>query len=67
MDPEAPNHAFLGIDFGTTTSSMAWYNPRKGGRLAGGSVRSIQGPGKQGIGSPPAEMTEDWLAVVTAR
>jgi hypothetical protein len=44
--------------------SVLWYNPRTGGDLQKGTVETIKGPGKQGIGMPPKETDEDWAAVV---
>ena len=44
--------------------AVAWLDPRKGGPLQPGSVREIEGGGPAGLGTPPAEATDDWLAVV---
>lgn len=43
---------------------IKWYNPRIGGRLTDGSVRRISGSGKHGIGLPPHDSSEDWVAVI---
>jgi hypothetical protein len=43
---------------------VAWLDPRKGGRLRTGSVREVTAGARAAIGAPPAEPTEDWLAVV---
>ncbi len=43
---------------------MKWFNPRAGGALQGGSVKSVRGGGKAALGLPPAEASEDWLAVI---
>ncbi len=47
--------------------TVRWFNPRKGGPLLRGSVRSVKGGGKILLGEPPSEEREDWLAVVRRR
>jgi len=44
--------------------SVKWFNPRNGGALSYGSVKSAKGGGKLSLGNPPADSTEDWLVVV---
>jgi hypothetical protein len=44
---------------------VRWYNPRSGGGLQEGSVSTIQGPGKIGIGEPPSDQHRDWVALIT--
>ena len=44
--------------------SVKWFNPRTGGALRDGSVKSVTGGGKVALGNPPADAAEDWLAVV---
>ena len=45
---------------------IAWYNPRKGGELQKGKVKSITGSGKQSLGLPPIkkERDKDWVVLV---
>jgi hypothetical protein len=43
---------------------VQWYNPRSGGRLSGGSVKQVRGGAKVDLGLPPAENSEDWVALV---
>lgn len=43
---------------------VKWFNPRNGGGLADGSVKSVTGGGKVSLGQPPADANEDWLAIV---
>jgi hypothetical protein len=45
--------------------TLKWFNPRTGDALRDGSVKSIGGGAKVSLGQPPADATEDWLAVVT--
>ncbi|MEX2119205.1 MAG: DUF5060 domain-containing protein [Pirellulales bacterium] len=44
--------------------TVAWFNPRLGGGLQGGSVARVQGGGRVSLGQPPADENEDWLVVV---
>lgn len=46
------------------TFSVKWFNPRVGGELIAGSVSSVDGGSVAGLGLPPADTAEDWLAVV---
>ncbi len=49
---------------GGGTYSVQWYNPREGGELVRGSVRRISGPGRQSIGQPPRDSSNDWAVLV---
>jgi hypothetical protein len=44
--------------------TVKWFNPRKGGKLQAGSTGRISGGGKVDIGQPPADRSDDWLAVI---
>ncbi len=44
--------------------TVSWFNPREGGPLSQGSVKSVSGGGKVTLGQPPADPDEDWLVVV---
>lgn len=57
---------------GTTELKLApgryrvqWYNPRAGGPLSEGTVRTINGPGAQSVGHPPADQSRDWAVLVS--
>ena len=43
---------------------VRWYNPRTGGELLAGAVKSVEGPGKVGLGLPPEETQKDWVVLV---
>ena len=43
---------------------VRWYNPRRGGELLQGTVQTVQGGNAVKLGSPPADLNEDWLVVV---
>ena len=46
---------------------VVWYNPRSGGGLVSGSVRSISGTGKKPLGDPPAEPGKDWVVLIKVK
>ncbi|QDS99709.1 DUF5060 domain-containing protein [Adhaeretor mobilis] len=43
---------------------ISWFDPRNGGDMATGSVTQIAGGKEVGLGLPPNEPQQDWLAVV---
>ncbi|MFH1918771.1 MAG: putative collagen-binding domain-containing protein [Planctomycetota bacterium] len=61
-----PDGGTTPLDLGdsTATFDVAWYNPRTGGDLLPGSIRSITGPGPKSIGRPPADPGDDWAVLV---
>ncbi|MFO8014530.1 MAG: DUF5060 domain-containing protein [Phycisphaerae bacterium] len=46
------------------TLAVGWYDPRHGGDLKPGSVRSVAGGGKRDLGAPPNAPREDWVILV---
>ena len=44
--------------------SVQWFNPRTGGPLIEGPVKTLQGGLRTRIGLPPTEQEEDWLIVI---
>ena len=44
--------------------TIQWFNPRDGGPLQNGSVRTVAGGGEVNPGQPPADREKDWLVVV---
>jgi hypothetical protein len=44
--------------------TVKWFNPRAGGVLQDGSVKSVNAGVKISLGTPPADPAEDWLVVV---
>lgn len=56
------------LDLGNTadTFEVSWYNPRKGGELQKGKVKTINGSGKHALGLPPVkrEREKDWVVLV---
>ena len=57
------------LDLGNSNSTfdVSWYNPRKGGDLQKGKVKTISGSGKQSLGLPPVkkERDKDWVVWIT--
>ncbi|WP_040396291.1 CBM96 family carbohydrate-binding protein [Aquimarina agarilytica] len=45
--------------------NVKWFDPRNGGNLKDGSVTTISGGAKRGIGNPPNNANDDWVALVT--
>ncbi len=56
----------LNLEGYTINYTISWYNPRSGGLLQDGSVTMVTGPGIVDIGTPPSEITEDWVALVVS-
>lgn len=46
------------------TFTVKWFNPRTGGALADGSVKSVTAGGKVALGAPPADAGEDWVVLI---
>ena len=44
--------------------AVRWFNPRRGGPLQQGLVRTVKGPGSVSIGRPPQDADKDWVALV---
>lgn len=64
-----PNGGTADLDLADAPESFSvrWFNPRSGGSLKAGSLRSVTGGTKVSLGSPPSDVSEDWLALVTVR
>lgn len=54
----------LDLSDANRTLSISWFNPRTGGELLTGSIRSVDGGQSVSIGNPPSDDNEDWLAIV---
>jgi len=57
----------LDLTDATGSFNVTWFNPREGGKLLKGKVREVKGGAKVRLGSPPANVQEDWLAIVRRR
>ena len=44
--------------------SVDWYNPRTGGVLSQGSIRTVRGGAVVAIGTAPADPAEDWVVLL---
>ncbi|MHC5101513.1 MAG: DUF5060 domain-containing protein, partial [Planctomycetota bacterium] len=44
--------------------SLRWYNPRTGGDLQTGSIKTLTGGQSVSLGHPPKEADKDWVALV---
>ncbi len=47
--------------------SVLWYNPRTGGELKKGKVKTIKGSGKQSLGNPHKDKDKDWVVWVNKK
>jgi hypothetical protein len=43
---------------------VKWYDPRYGGPLQDGPVKTVQGSARRSLGAPPREPTSDWAVLV---
>lgn len=43
---------------------VKWYNPRAGGELQDGSVRTVEGGGSRSLGKAPSDTSSDWAVLV---
>lgn len=43
---------------------IKWYDPRHGGELMDGSIRSVQGGGRKELGEAPKDKSMDWAILV---
>ncbi|MEO0795252.1 MAG: DUF5060 domain-containing protein [Verrucomicrobiota bacterium] len=55
------------VDLSSAPGEMTvqWYNPRKGGDLQTGSVKTVSPGSKVDLGTPPSDAGEDWAVLVT--
>ncbi|MBL7966296.1 MAG: DUF5060 domain-containing protein [Prolixibacteraceae bacterium] len=44
--------------------SLKWFNPRTGGNLQDGSLKTLAGVGKVSLGTPPVKDGKDWVVVL---
>ncbi|MCP5536099.1 MAG: DUF5060 domain-containing protein [Akkermansiaceae bacterium] len=44
--------------------SVHWFNPRQGGKLATGSVKTVTGGQPVNLGRPPSDPAKDWLIII---
>jgi hypothetical protein len=61
-----PSGGAANLDLSKASGQFAveWFDPRNGGPLKKGSVTSVKGGSQAGLGEPPDNPHEDWLAVV---
>ncbi len=44
--------------------TVKWYDPRSGGKLKDGTIRTLEGPGSRSIGEAPNDKSKDWAVLV---
>ena len=53
------------VDLAYGEYELKWFNPRTGGELEIGEQAIVNGPGLRSIGNPPADSSQDWVALLT--
>jgi hypothetical protein len=61
-----PNGGTTALDLSGVSGSFTvqWFNPRSGGPLVDGAVKSVNAGGQVALGPPPADAAQDWLVVI---
>jgi len=61
-----PKGGTTGLDLAGASGNFTvkWFNPRTGGALQNGSVKSVPGGSSVALGQPPADATEDWVVLL---
>jgi len=61
-----PNGGTTTLDLSGATGrfEVKWYNPRTGGALRDGSVRTVDGGGARALGNAPSDSANDWAVLV---
>jgi hypothetical protein len=54
----------LDLSQASGTFEVKWYNPRAGGDLLDGSVRTVNGGGRASLGTAPKDVLNDWAVLV---
>jgi len=44
--------------------SLQWFNPREGGELLSGTIKSVYGGGLVSTGNPPGDNFKDWVCLI---
>ncbi|MDF7807613.1 DUF5060 domain-containing protein [Pontiellaceae bacterium B12219] len=58
------SNAPLDLSGAAGTFSIEWFNPRVGGALQSGSVKTVKGGSKVDLGAPPSDPKSDWAVLV---
>lgn len=63
-----PDGGSTSLDLSAATGKydVMWFNPRDGGALMPGTVKTIAGGSKVEVGMAPSDKSEDWLVVIRA-
>lgn len=49
---------------GDKNFSIKWFNPREGGEMLDGTVKTVSGNGFQNLGNPPENDEKDWVVLI---
>jgi hypothetical protein len=44
--------------------TVRWFNPRRGGELQEGTVKTVDGGDTRQLGNPPSEADQEWICLV---
>ncbi len=56
--------ATLNLEDARGEFNVQWFNPREGGPLMTGEIKTVRGGARSRLGPPPSDPAEDWLVVV---
>ena len=54
----------LNLESFNSELDIKWYDPRNGGELIEGNIKTIQGPGRVNIGIAPGDIEKDWAILI---
>lgn len=64
LDLGEPPGEYLDLKETVATYSVKWYDPRNGGALQDGTIKSIEGDGLKSLGKAPNNQNKDWVVLV---
>jgi hypothetical protein len=59
-----PNAESAAIELPSGNYTVKWFNPRIGGNLQDGSLKTLDGGGKISVGLPPSKDGKDWVIIL---
>ena len=61
---DSENANKLDLNGGIGELTVKWFNPRSGGDLQDGSVKTVAAGNRVDLGSPPSDAKEDWVVLI---
>jgi hypothetical protein len=59
-----PKAEGVAIELPSGNYTVKWFNPRTGGNVQDGSLKTLNGGGKISVGLPPSKDGKDWVVVI---